>query len=89
MGVCDRRAQYPRIQFVENISELSQARTSISWKGEEAHPDYDRLYEIPDLYEQVVYSGANRDGRGRAQVHGVSVPERELRILDFGAGTRS
>ena len=54
--------------------------------------DYDKLYKIPGLYEEVVYDYLKCDspqmvcGLLAEEIHAAGGPNGELRALDFGAG---
>ena len=54
--------------------------------------DYDKLYEIPGLYEEVVYDHLKCDSPRMVctlfeqEINSYGDPNSELRVLDFGAG---
>lgn len=54
--------------------------------------DYDKLYQVPGLYEEVVYDHLKCDSPRmicsllEQEINAAGNPDNELRVLDFGAG---
>lgn len=92
MTTCDLQIEYPDNscmmdqdeEFFHLITETGQQRIRIH--------EYDRVYDVPGLYEEVVYNRLQCDSpnvitdllKEALQKHGNS--NEPLRVLDFGAG---
>lgn len=87
------KIQFPR----DNAENLGQDEVYFYWVTEAGKEkirlhDYDRLYQVPGLYEQVVYDRLKCQSPGKVtdvlkySVSQSDVSATELRVLDLGAG---
>jgi len=71
-------------EFFKLVTEGGEQRLRIH--------DYDRVYEVPGLYEEVVYDRLKCDSPDTVcsllaqEIEKAGGPESEMRVLDFGAG---
>jgi hypothetical protein len=92
MGSCDLQIEYPsKACLLEQNEEWFNLVTGNGQERIRIH-DYDRVYDVPGLYEEVVYNKLRCDSpqvitgllKETMQKHGESGAS--LRVLDFGAG---
>lgn len=77
-----------------NLDQNKEFFTLVTENGEQrlrVH-DYDRVYQVPGLYEKVVYDRLQCDSPDMVcslltqKINEVGEPEGQVRVLDFGAG---
>lgn len=92
MSACDIQVQYPGKECIlEQNEEFFHLMTDDGPERIRIH-EYDRVYEVPGLYEEVVYNKLQCDspqvitGLLKNVMQRNADDEEPLRVLDFGAG---